>query len=389
MLRYLNQIDFSPFGRIVKDEHRTGGKTEHITSQYVDIFYQYDKAVYLNIISGLCALCLRTDDGVHTFLLDKPVILNPGICFALASVESFCEVKIITNDEKRRIVYADRSFIPSRRTPQIVINDIISFFYQECEFGLRSSAESHSFFELTYVDSGKVINIVDGKSYSVNQGELILFFPGQAHMQKCEPGTASSFLTVSFDMNLVGADFLKNRVFKADAIIRGIYSNILSEYQIFDEYSPDMLAGYLHHILLHLMRYSTGHTTTSLFAPEPNEAALAMQIRSSTTNRLVKNAIDYIDTHIEKKLSLSDVAKVLNLNPAYMSRLFKEHTGICITDYIKTQKLGKSKKLLKSGGYTVTEISEMFSFSSIHYFSNCFKKEFGVSPGDYANMLHN
>ncbi len=387
MLRYLNQLDFSPFGKIVKDEHRIGGEIQSITSPYVDVFYQYKDSVYLNIVSGLCALCLRTADGVHTFLLDKPIVLNPDICFALTAIEHSCEVKIITNGEKGHIVYSENSFVPSHRTPQIIINDIISFFYQECEFGLRCSPESHSFFELTYVDSGKLINIVDGKSYVTNQGELMLFFPGQTHMQKSAPNTSSSFVTVGFDMRLAGSDILKNRVFKADSVVRGIYSNIMSEYQLFDKYSPDMLAGYLHHILLHLMRYSTGHISTPMFAAEPDEATTAIRIRNSISNRLVKNAIDYIDTHIEKKLSLADVSRVLSLNPSYMSRLFKEHAGICVTDYIKMQKLGKAKKLLKSGGYTVTEVSEMFSFSSIHYFSNCFKKEFGISPGDYANML--
>ena len=58
-----------------------------------------------------------------------------------------------------------------------------------------------------------------------------------------------------------------------------------------------------------------------------------------------------------------------------------------MTDYIRSQKLTRAKKLLKSGGYTVTEISELFGFSSVHYFSSCFKKQFGIAPGKYAQML--
>ena len=386
MLRYLNQLDFSPYGKIVKNEYPSGGKTEHITNTCVDVFCQYSSNVFLNIISGLCALCIFSDGRVHTFLLDKPVIIKPYVAFALASVENGCDVKIIA-DNTKKYIHADRQFMPSKHMPQIEIKDIISFFYQECEFGLRHNGESHSFFELTYVDSGTIINIVDGKSYTAQQGDMMLFFPNQTHIQKCAPDVCSSFMTICFDMKLANCDFLKNNVFKADSIIKGIYSNIILEYEIFDEYSPDMLVGYLHHILLHLMRHNSENVSSYSFCVEHEEALYNINTKNSISNRLIKKALDYIDTHIEKKLSLSDIAEFLNLNPAYLSRLFKEHTGICITNYIKKQKLGKTKKLLKSGGYTITEISEMFSFSSIHYFSNCFKKEFGISPLDYINML--
>lgn len=388
MLRYLNQVDFSPFGKITKDERYYGGEIRHISDTHISVFRQSNSYTYINIVSGLCALCIKSDNIVHTFLLDKPIILKPDIAFALSAVEDSCDVRIISDSNDFTDFPVER-FIPIKRTPQIFINDIISFFYQECEFGLRTSVESHDFYELTYVDSGSITNVVDGKSYIAHQGEMMLFFPGQTHVQHCLPNKSSSFITVGFHMSLENSHLLKNKVFKTDSIVKGIFSNILSEYQIFDEYSTDMLAGYLIHIMLHIIRYNSGYINTPQFALEPNEAVTALKIKNNTTNRLVKNAIDYIDTHIEKKLSLDDVAKTLNINSAYMSRLFKEHAGLCITDYIRLQKLGKAKKLLKSGGYTVTEISEMFSFSSIHYFSNCFKKEFGISPADYANMLKN
>lgn len=387
MLRYLNQIDFSPFGKIIPGKSSSCGETLNISGPYADVFRQYETSVCLDIVSGICALCLRNEAEICTFLLDKPVMLKPEICFSLTAVDNSCTVRLWANGAKPHMLYPQKSFAPSKQAPRLVIRDIVSFLYQECEFGLRTVSESHSFFELTYVDSGKIINIVDGKEYVTSQGEMMLFFPEQVHMQKNSPNTSSSFITVGFDMSMADCEALKNRIFRADSVIRGIYSEILSEYQIFDEYSSDMLIGYIRHILLHLMRYNTGHIPP-LSAHEINHVTAAAQIRNNISNRLVKSAIDYIDTHIEKKLSLVDIAGVLNLNPAYMSRLFKEHAGICITDYIKLQKLGRAKKLLKSGGYTVTEISEMFSFSSIHYFSNCFKKEFGISPADYAGMLH-
>ena len=106
--------------------------------------------------------------------------------------------------------------------------------------------------------------------------------------------------------------------------------------------------------------------------PEPS------LIKGNISNPLVHSAIDYIHTHVQKRLSLSDVAEALKLNPSYISRLFKAHTNWNMTEYIRALKLSKAKKLLKSGGYTVTELSELFGFSSIHYFSSCFKNNMGL-----------
>ena len=94
--------------------------------------------------------------------------------------------------------------------------------------------------------------------------------------------------------------------------------------------------------------------------------------------------MDYIDAHISDKLSLSDVAEAMRLNPSYISRLFAERAGMCITEYIRVRKLDAAVNALETGRYTVTEISEMLAFSSIHYFSNCFKKEFGVAPTEFV-----
>lgn len=386
MLRYLNQVAFSTFGKIYKGNIPEGGTRIAVTDKDVASFSSFPTPVYLTIEAGVCALCVMEGNTVEAFLLDKAVELRPNVPYALAAVGGPCTVTQLSFGPCKIFPVLAR-FSPTHHIPQITIHEIITFFYQEKEFGLRNLPETHDFYELTYIDSGRIKNTIDGKDVTAQQGDLLFFFPGQTHLQTAEENSAS-FITISFAMTLEHAELLKNRVFHADAVIRNLYSRILSEYESFDLYSPDMLVGYLHEIILRLMRYRTGITPPIAFSPgNGGEDSSSYRLRSTVSNPLVHSALDYIDTHIEKKLSLSDVAEALKLNPSYISRLFKAQTGNTVTDYIRLQKLAKAKKLLKAGGYTVTEISELFGFSSIHYFSSCFKKQYGIAPGSYAQML--
>jgi YesN/AraC family two-component response regulator len=59
-----------------------------------------------------------------------------------------------------------------------------------------------------------------------------------------------------------------------------------------------------------------------------------------------------------------------------------------VKNYINELKLNKSKELIKSSTYTLSEISEILGFSSIHYFSKKFKLNFGVSPTEYSKSIY-
>ena len=51
-------------------------------------------------------------------------------------------------------------------------------------------------------------------------------------------------------------------------------------------------------------------------------------------------------------------------------------------------KLNKGKLLIKESTHTISEISSMLGFTSVHYFSRKFKQEFGITPSDYAKSIY-
>lgn len=92
---------------------------------------------------------------------------------------------------------------------------------------------------------------------------------------------------------------------------------------------------------------------------------------------------DYIRNHLNEDLSLNRLAEFSHLHPVYLSRVFKELTGITVGDFINRTRLEKVENLLKSSRLTVLEISRKLGFATDNYFCRWFRKQTGMSPHQY------
>ena len=100
---------------------------------------------------------------------------------------------------------------------------------------------------------------------------------------------------------------------------------------------------------------------------------------------LIFEIIQYIDTHIRNKLSLSELSTELHFSTYYLCHSFKKYTNISLKKYILDKKMELAKQLLPL--YSVTEVSEKIGFNTYSSFFRVFKKQFGVSPSDFKNKL--
>ena len=89
-------------------------------------------------------------------------------------------------------------------------------------------------------------------------------------------------------------------------------------------------------------------------------------------NLFVQKAADYIKLNYSEKISIKEIADQLYLSPNYLSELFKKHTG-------------KACQLLDHAEYRVGDVSGMVGIHDGRYFSNMFKKKYGMTPTEYRN----
>ena len=97
----------------------------------------------------------------------------------------------------------------------------------------------------------------------------------------------------------------------------------------------------------------------------------------------VEQAVEYIKTHYSKAISLDEVAKSANLNPEYLSRVFREETGSNYSTYLTDIRLKQAAYLLSNTLLRVQRIAEEVGYPNVSYFSTIFKKKYGINPYEF------
>lgn len=105
--------------------------------------------------------------------------------------------------------------------------------------------------------------------------------------------------------------------------------------------------------------------------------------QSSNTSAQIRSCTEQIEMHITEPISIAALAKSVGYTDYYLSRKFKNETGLSINEYIKQQRLQKAKHWLANSALSVQEISERLQFCSRSYFGEMFRKEMGISPTEY------
>ena len=84
--------------------------------------------------------------------------------------------------------------------------------------------------------------------------------------------------------------------------------------------------------------------------------------------------------------SVDDLAALLHMSRSVLFKKMKAMTGMSPNEYIKSVRMEYAAQLIRRGEYTITEITYMVGINDPHYFSNCFKRQFGLSPTEYRKQ---
>lgn len=102
--------------------------------------------------------------------------------------------------------------------------------------------------------------------------------------------------------------------------------------------------------------------------------------------KIINKIKEIIKRQYNKDLSVTDIANEVYLSPNYISLIFKQETGITITEYITNVRMEAAKELLSTTDFKIFEIAEMVGYENPHYFSTVFKKSTGIHPQNFRNL---
>lgn len=100
----------------------------------------------------------------------------------------------------------------------------------------------------------------------------------------------------------------------------------------------------------------------------------------------VVRCIDYMHENLHARITIEELAELVDLNPSYLSRLFKKETGVYVSEYIQQLKVDAAKNMLLYSEFSPSKISSILAFPDQSYFTQVFKKYTGVTPRKYQSM---
>lgn len=103
--------------------------------------------------------------------------------------------------------------------------------------------------------------------------------------------------------------------------------------------------------------------------------------------RVLRERVDKVMAILRENLveppSLDELARRVNSSPFYLSRMFKQETGMTITQFLRQARMERAAELLRTGRCNVTEAAMAVGYSSLGHFSTTFQQTFGCCPGLY------
>ena len=101
--------------------------------------------------------------------------------------------------------------------------------------------------------------------------------------------------------------------------------------------------------------------------------------------QIIDRAKEYINDHLDKPVTLTDIADHLKMSSYHLSHLFSRESGFTFSEYLTHKRMDKAVRLLGNPAIRVADAAFACGFEDPNYFGKVFRKHFGVSPGAFRS----
>lgn len=381
---------FNRYGEIInevakKQTQKLNTSVHKLKDKSIESFYIYNQDVFIKVVSGIVMLIVSNDDEGkehEKFVIHRVIKVKAGVKFNFISISSNSKIEISCDGKAKRVTvptYLNQTIIYEPLVPYFNITEIYGYYYQVRNRNYTFPGEKHNYWELTFIDNGTLTTAVDDEEYHLDEMDLILYAPNQYHTQSNSSDQSCSYLTLLFDMDLQDDYLITNRVYHAHRDIHRALNDFIKVSNNDMMYDNELMLCYLKELIIRVLQYD--------FLDASPVASSPMQQKFE--NELLNEIIIYINDNVYEQLTIEEICHKFSISRSSLQTLFKNNLNVAPKQYISNLKLAKSKLLIKESIYTISEISSMLGFTSIHYFSRKFKQEFGITPSDYAKTIYN
>ncbi len=265
-------------------------------------------------------------------------------------------------------------------------------YYESCE---NSKIHWHTHYLLTVYTDGQGVLSINGVDRTVSAGDVVILSNTDFHSHKIGEGERLSLYSIKFHYDRCSPEVCEGIPIECFPI----YAHLEGEcWEL-----AKSLAGYVHSLGKKRTKQSGSRIASRLAIEQllvmayenklsAGEDNLFSQLSApgriaelSSRNKQIYQAVCYIQEHFrEASLKVSDIAAGVGYTEHYFSETFKRILGCPCKLYIQKCRLEFARRLLLSGGLTVTQVCYEAGFKDLSYFISLFKGVYGAPPGRYS-----
>lgn len=278
----------------------------------------------------------------------------------------------------------------SYQTRQKMLSSDYEIFHYS-DVGLKQvSLHHHDFYECYLFISGDVTYFIEGKTYPLKPGDIILINSTELH-QPIINNNAIPYERIVLWINKLFLNSLSTaatdlaRCFEdqgRENVIRGnidmvqniklILTKLLSLAKSSGIGSDLLYRAYIIELCVYLNRYLYQNE----YSPDTDTKQAS----------LMEGIIAYINNHIDEDITIDHLSGHFHLSKYHLLREFKKHSGTTLHKFIVQKKLILSKELILKG-MPITEVYEQAGFGDYSNFFRAFKNEYGVTPKHFYELM--
>lgn len=247
----------------------------------------------------------------------------------------------------------------------IEANDIVPIRagYQKCNPGFSFGPAVRDSFTIQYVSGGRGTVIKENKRFQVSESQCFILRPGETFCLQADVMDPWTYIWIGFRSSLKLPELYTQDVLDAKDF-ESLFMSIANCNKTVNRPLEPLLMSYIWKLLYQFQQVN---------AP---------------VEKGVKKAEKYVEQDCllihdnYATISIQKIAQELHLDRSYLSRIFKEHTGISIQSYLTSTRLQAAKSLIHQD-YTISQVSAKVGYSDIASFSRAFKNYYTLSPKQY------
>ena len=391
MLKRTTHYQFQPYGEVFYElpdlseaafDGTYQGESIPLKNKTVTHVSVSTDPVYIDCKSGIVLLVVQKGDqpdaSYEQFVVHRIVKLDRNVRYGLISISVNAEAMVYSIPQHCQKVRLPEPITFEPIETRLHIEEILATYYQVRKGDYVFPGEAHKYYELIYIDHGSMETSVEGKEFHLEKYDLMVYAPGQFHCHHTGPDQNCSYLTVIYRMNDALPEALENRIFHSRKDIYQVLCRFMKAIQSNDYLSNELSILYLKEVMILLHQFDHKHAIDANVNP--------MQVHYEHT--LLNEILVYINNNIYSAFTVEDLCSKFSVSRSSLQNLFRSNLQISPKQYISEKKLSQAKQLIQEHKHTISEISDMLGFTSIHYFSRKFKAQYGVSPTDYSKSIN-